>query len=245
MATHKKERDNSSARSRSDPAVRVDGSAEVEKDRRAAPGAKGFCRHSSRTAPGQCRLARNSGCDPEMRSTCGPSQGLGWRRAGSRSTSVPAAQGEGVGPRAGDGLERVPRLAERGITSPWSKMGGGFPNALLKDVPPVVSTARSIFPRAAQAFWPRDPETSSSRAAAWSATRQLSRPDVVLSSKKARDENAAGSISTSASSRPRRTWTRRSYAIKTPLDGAEMALLFAGTTCDFGSLVRKVAVSAA
>jgi diaminopimelate decarboxylase len=87
----------------------VDCAAEVEKISRAAPGAKVFCRILYDCAGAEWPLSRKFGCDPEMAVDV---LDLAKRWASSRGHFVPrrfaAAQGEGVGPRAGNGFAGLP-----------------------------------------------------------------------------------------------------------------------------------------
>ena len=64
-----------------------------------------------------------------------------------------------MGPRAGDGLDGVSRLRERGINLSMVNIGGGFPTKYLKDVPTVVQYGRSIFRALRKHFGNQIPET--------------------------------------------------------------------------------------
>ena len=108
--TIKKERDIARAYALGIRLFAVDCTAEVEKIARAAPGAKVFCRILYDCAGAEWPLSRKFGCDPEMAvEVLGPRQASG---SGPRGYLVPcrfaAAQGEGVGSRAVDGLDGVP-----------------------------------------------------------------------------------------------------------------------------------------
>jgi ornithine decarboxylase len=88
----------------------VDCAAEVEKIARAAPGARVFCRILYDCAGAEWPLSRKFGCDPEMAvDVLELAKRLGlerlWHFVPCR---LAAAQGEGMGPCAGDGLVGVP-----------------------------------------------------------------------------------------------------------------------------------------
>ena len=90
----------------------VDCTAEVEKIARAAPGARVFCRILYDCAGAEWPLSRKFGCDPEMAVDVPRSRQASGARAVRHLVPcrLAAAQGEGMGSRAGDGLLRVSRL---------------------------------------------------------------------------------------------------------------------------------------
>ena len=177
--TIKKERDIARAFELGIRLFAVDCTAEVEKIARAAPGAKVFCRILYDCAGAEWPLSRKFGCDPEMAvDVLDLAKRLG---PGGLRHLVPcrlaAAQGEGVGPRPGDGLDGVPRL--RGARH--QPVHGQHGRRLSDQVPEGSPGGRAVrpvdLPRAAQAFRQRrSRRPSSSRAAAWSATPASSRP---------------------------------------------------------------------
>ena len=108
--TIKKERDIARAFALGIRLFAVDCAAEVEKIARAAPGAKVFCRILYDCAGAEWPLSRKFGCDPEMAvDVLDLAKRLGLEPCRHLvPCRLAAAQGEGVGPGAGDGLDRVP-----------------------------------------------------------------------------------------------------------------------------------------
>jgi len=122
-----------------------------------------------------------------------------------------------LGPGAGDGLDRCPRLRERGINLSMVNMGGGFRTKYLKDVPPVVQYGRSIF-RALRSIRQPDPETIIEPGRGMVRNAGMIETEVVLISRKSDEDEGALGVSRhrQVAVSPRR-WTSRSA---TPSDPA-------------------------
>src|SRR6266576_562840 len=176
--------------------------------------------------------------------------GNGGRRARPRQAARPgalrhlvpcrlaAAQGEGVGPGAGDGLDG----AERGINLSMVNMGGGFPTKYLKDVPPVVQYGRSIFRALRKHFGNQIPETIIEPGRGMVGNAGIIETEVVLISKKSDEDDVRwvyldigkfGGLAETMDESIR-------YAIRTPHDGAEMTpCVLAGPTCDSADVMYE------
>jgi ornithine decarboxylase len=126
--------------------------------------------------------------------------------------------------------------AERGISLSLVNLGGGFPAKYLRKTPKLESYGKAIFRALRKHFGNAIPETSSSRAAAWSAM-----PAVI--------ESEGGADRASARPRTKVRWVYLDigkfhglaetidesirYPIRTPKDRDEMApCIIAGPTCD-------------
>ena len=153
-----------------------------------------------------------------------------------------AAQGEGVGPCAGDGLDRVPRLRRAGISLTMVNMGGGFPTRYLKDVPPVVQYGRSIFRALRKHFGNQIPETIIEPGRGMVGNAGVIESEVVLISRKSDEDEVRwvyldigkfGGLAETMDESIR-------YAIRTPHDGAEMTpCVLAGPTCDSADVLYE------
>jgi ornithine decarboxylase len=199
----------------------VDCEAEVEKVSRAAGTAgldkrdvRVFCRILCDCAGAEWPLSRKFGCAPEMAidvlehayrlglEAYGVSFHVGSQQRNTESWDVALASASAI----------FRECAERGIHLSMVNLGRRVPDEVPEEHPGGRAYGESIFRALSKHFGNRIPRRSSSRAAAWWATRASSSPRSCSSRRRARTRTrCAGSISTSASSAasPRR-WTSRS-----------------------------------
>ena len=196
--TIKKERDVARALELGVRLFAVDCEAEVEKIARAAKSveaedAKVFCRILSDCAGAEWPLSRKFGCAPEMAvdvlehahrlklEAYGVSFHVGSQQRNTEAWDVALASASAV----------FRDCAERGIHLSMVNLGGGFPTKYLKNVPAVEAYGESIFRALSKHFGNRIPETIIEPGRGMVGNAGIIESEVVLISKKSRDEDEA------------------------------------------------------
>ena len=196
--TIKKERDVARALELGVRLFAVDCEAEVEKIARAARSveaedAKVFCRILSDCAGAEWPLSRKFGCAPEMAvdvlehahrlklEAYGVSFHVGSQQRNTEAWDVALASASAV----------FRDCAERGIHLSMVNLGGGFPTKYLKNVPAVEAYGESIFQALSKHFGNRIPETIIEPGRGMVGNAGIIESEVVLISKKSRDEDEA------------------------------------------------------
>ncbi len=174
----------------------VDCEAEVEKIARAAAltGAadvKVFCRILCDGAGAEWPLSRKFGCVPEMATdVLEHAHRLGLEaygvsfHVGSQQRNTEAWDGA-----LASASQIFRDCAERGISLSMVNLGGGFPTKYLKTVPQVEAYGQSIFQALSRHFGNRLPETIIEPGRGMVGNAGLIEAEVVLISKKSRDED--------------------------------------------------------
>ena len=176
----------------------VDCEAEVEKIARAkkatkAKDVKVFCRILSDCAGAEWPLSRKFGCAPEMAvdvlehahrlklEAYGVSFHVGSQQRNTEAWDIALASASSI----------FRTLAAKGILLSMVNLGGGFPTKYLKDVPAVEAYGQSIFQALSKHFGNRIPETIIEPGRGMVGNAGVIESEVVLISKKSRDEDDA------------------------------------------------------
>ncbi|WP_078719560.1 MULTISPECIES: type III PLP-dependent enzyme [unclassified Bartonella] len=189
--TIKKERDIARAHALGVSLYAVDCLEEVEKIACAAPGARVFCRVLTDGEGAEWPLSQKFGCVPSMAiDVLRYAHQLGLQaygvsfHVGSQQTDPNAWD------RALSDTAFVFRsLEQEGIQLKLVNMGGGFPTRYLKDIPTVQTYGMAIFDSLKKYFGNRIPETIIEPGRAMVGDAGVIRTEVVLISKKAKNDN--------------------------------------------------------
>ncbi len=242
--TIKKERDVAAAFARGVRLFAVDCVEEVDKIFRAAPGARVFCRILCDGAGAEWPLSRKFGCVPEMAIDVlehAHRRGLDAYgvsfHVGSQQPNTEAWDGALASAAA---IFRT--LADRGIQLRMVNLGGGFPARYLKQVPAVQAYGTAIWNALGRHFGNRLPETIIEPGRGMVGDAGLIKAEVVLISKKARDEEVRwvyldigkfGGLAETMDEAIR-------YPIRTAHDDDAMApCVLAGPTCDSADVLYE------
>src|ERR1700722_6018534 len=235
--TIKKERDIARAFAMGVRLFAVDCKAEVEKIRRAAPGAGGFCRFLFDCAGAEWPLSRKFGCDTAMAvAVLEHADRLGLAPPGVSfhvASQQRRAQAWDLALKSAAAIFRA--CADRGIALAMVNLGGGFPTKYLKEVPAVESYGRSIFRALRKHFGNAIPETIIEPGRGMVGNAGVIEAEVVLVSRKSEadkvrwvylDIGKFGGLAETMDESIR-------YPIRTPHDGDEAGpCVLAGPTCD-------------
>jgi ornithine decarboxylase len=228
----------------------VDCEAEVEKISRAkkavdAEDVKVFCRILSDCAGAEWPLSRKFGCAPEMAvdvlehahrlglEAYGVSFHVGSQQRNTEAWDVALASASAV----------FRECATRGIHLSMVNLGGGFPTKYLKSVPAVKAYGESIFRALSKHFGNRIPETIIEPGRGMVGNAGVIESEVVLISKKSRDEDEArwvyldigkfGGLAETMDESIR-------YPIKTERDEDKLVpCVLAGPTCDSADVLYE------
>jgi ornithine decarboxylase len=248
--TIKKERDVARALELGVRLFAVDCEAEVEKVGRAkaATGAEDvrvFCRILCDGAGAEWPLSRKFGCEPAMAiEVLEHAHRVGLEAYGvSFHVGSQQRNTEAWDQALGSASWIFRTLGERGIQLSMVNLGGGFPTKYLKDIPAVEAYGASIFRALSRHFGNRIPETIIEPGRGMVGNAGLIEAEVVLVSKKSRDEEEVrwvyldigkfGGLAETMDESIR-------YPIRTPHDGdRKVPCVLAGPTCDSADVLYE------